>query len=455
MSFRRWVASSIVALAVVVVPAAAEAVDGTVVVGNATQFGNAFVDGDVDGIVMTASFTLNSTLTRPMNADPLVIDGQGNTLTAAPNTRMFETVNPVGDLTLNNITITGTNPAIGQGGVMQWLGGDVIVNNAQFLNNNAVSQGVDILVNGTDVIVNDSVFDGTNTGAIFGAGTVTVTNSFFTRNLGTGAIAGGDVHVTNSTFVGNESVLGGAIRAINLTLIDSTVTGNSAFTSGGGVQAGGSVTILNSTITGNEAGDFGNGGGVYNLGTETLIVNSTITGNHADGQGGQGGGVFSSGEVTVVYSDIVGNSAPTAANIGGFEEESSLASYATVVANPLGGGDNCENIPATSDGYNYEQGGSTCGFGAAPGDVTNGSDPQLGALAANGGPTETLLPATTSPLVDAIPVAACSAGPATGISTDQRGVVRPQGDGCDIGSVELTEEVPADQVVEVIPRLTG
>jgi hypothetical protein len=368
---------------------------------------------------------------------------------------MFETFGAVGDLTLNNITITGTNPAIGQGGVMQWLGGDVTVNNAQFLNNNAVSQGVDILVNGTDVIVNNSVFDGTNNGAIFGAGTVTVTNSFFTRNFGSGAIAAGDVHVTNSTFVGNESVLGGAIRANNLTLIDSTVTGNSAFTSGGGVQAGGEMAIVNSTISGNEAGDFGNGGGVYNLGTLTLIQNSTITGNHADGEGGQGGGVFASGEMVVVYSDIVGNSAPTAANIGGFEGESSFASYASVVADPLGGGANCENIASASQGYNYEQGGSTCGFGAGPGDVTDGPDPLLGGLAANGGPTETLLPATTSPLVDAIPVAACSAGLATGITTDQRGVTRPQGDGCDIGSVEVGEAAPADELVEVTPRLTG
>jgi predicted outer membrane repeat protein len=263
------------------------------------------------------------------------------------------------------------------------------------------------------------------------------------------------VHVTNSTFVGNDSVLGGAIRSIDLTLIDSTVTGNTAFTGGGGVQAGGSVTIVNSTISGNEAGDFGNGGGVYSLGTDMLIVNSTITGNHADGESGQGGGVFASGEVTVVYSDIVGNSAPTAANIGGFAQESSITSFGTVVGNPLGGGANCENIDASSDGYNFEQGGSTCGFGAGPGDVTDGPDPQLGGLAANGGPTETLLPATTSPLVDAIPVAACSAGLATGITTDQRGVTRPQGDGCDIGSVEVGEAAPADELVEVTPRLTG
>jgi hypothetical protein len=57
----------------------------------------------------------------------------------------------------------------------------------------------------------------------------------------------------------------------------------------------------------------------------------------------------------------------------------------------------------------------------------------LGALADNGGPTRTHLPATNSPLIDKVTTANC--GVAGGV--DQRGVARPAGPACDIGAVEL------------------
>jgi hypothetical protein len=67
-----------------------------------------------------------------------------------------------------------------------------------------------------------------------------------------------------------------------------------------------------------------------------------------------------------------------------------------------------------------------------------GKDPQLGALASNGGPTQTRLPSGTSPVLDK--------GIAGGLATDQRGAVRPfdfpgitsspGGDAADMGAVE-------------------
>jgi hypothetical protein len=63
-----------------------------------------------------------------------------------------------------------------------------------------------------------------------------------------------------------------------------------------------------------------------------------------------------------------------------------------------------------------------------------GGNPQLGVLANNGGPTQTMLPQTGSPVIDAI---ACTAAPAT----DQRGISRPQGTACDIGAVEVAVNV--------------
>ena len=65
-----------------------------------------------------------------------------------------------------------------------------------------------------------------------------------------------------------------------------------------------------------------------------------------------------------------------------------------------------------------------------------GQNPQLGALANNGGPTLTLLPADGAPEVGAIPDATCVS---TGVGLDQRGLARGAGanSSCTIGSVEV------------------
>jgi hypothetical protein len=78
-------------------------------------------------------------------------------------------------------------------------------------------------------------------------------------------------------------------------------------------------------------------------------------------------------------------------------------------------------------------------------------------LAGNGGPTRTLLPQSGSPLINAIPVVGCSGGntlAGSTVTTDQRGITRPQEGGCEIGSVELEVVQPAPPVVQQ-PNFTG
>ena len=82
-------------------------------------------------------------------------------------------------------------------------------------------------------------------------------------------------------------------------------------------------------------------------------------------------------------------------------------------------------------GYNLDS-GTTCALTAATDE--NSADPQLGPLQANGGPTQTMAPSAASPVIDAIPAGVNGCG--TTIKTDQRGVHRPQGLGCDIGAYE-------------------
>ena len=99
-------------------------------------------------------------------------------------------------------------------------------------------------------------------------------------------------------------------------------------------------------------------------------------------------------------------------------------------------------LPGRADhvrGFNIED-GSSCGFGDSDRKET---EPALGALADNGGPTMTHLPAQTSPAVDT--VASLCPPPAT----DQRGVIRFQGEACDVGAVEVEPDADGDGVIDL------
>lgn len=97
-----------------------------------------------------------------------------------------------------------------------------------------------------------------------------------------------------------------------------------------------------------------------------------------------------------------------------------------------GSGANCYG--GTSGGYNIL--GTDCNRTTT--DQT--ADPQLGPLGDKGGPTQTMLPQSGSPAIDAIPA---GQGPCSGSNLrDQRGVGRPQGVNCDIGAVEVETATP-------------
>jgi len=205
-----------------------------------------------------------------------------------------------------------------------------------------------------------------------------------------------------STITGNgvpTGLFGGGLfieRSAIVQIDSSTLSGNTAFL-GGGAATEGSLAVRNSTISGNETG------GLYvkRFGSMT-VTSSTVTANTGDNLDGDTGfGV----PVTVKGS---------------------------IVANPVTG-TNCGGGPAyTSGGYNLSS-TTQCPF-SATGDRQS-TDPQLGLLADNGGPTRTHRPADTSPVIDAIPFA--TAGICDGsLTADQRNALRPGGAGCDIGAVE-------------------
>ncbi len=271
-----------------------------------------------------------------------------------------------------------------------------------------------------------------------GTGTVTLTD--ITLTGGDGGAGGalntaGNVVVTRSTLTGNHvESEGGAIQTDGegtVDVTDSVIAGNSSLGSGGGIAAQGLITLTRSTVSGNTSDN--NGGGLRSYGG-AVVINSTMTGNTASSDGG----ALSGGPLTLVYATITDN---TGAGGGNIElDDGGLTSFGSVVASPHGSADCVAIGTTTSNGYNVDDDG-TCGFKGTGDQSDLKTALALGALADNGGPAPTLLPAATSPLVDQIPTAACGAG--LGITTDERGATRPFGAACDIGAVESGASIPA------------
>jgi len=267
-------------------------------------------------------------------------------------------------------------------------------------------------------------------GALFDQAGATGT---FTLTLDHDSIAGTSVRSTGSTT--DAEMDGGAIYSeASTTITHTTISDNvanfgkvsSAQLSGGALDLnphGGSTTtptdqVSDSTITGNTlaaktsgaSGSVIDGGGVFDDGIPLKVTDSTLARNTVGGGGTAaiaGGGLYvSTGAVHVTATILADNSTPIASE--------GRDCFGTVL----------------STGYNLLGTKTGCAYAKKRTDKI-GVSPELEALHANGGPTETLALKKTSPAVNAVPVSACP------IKTDQRGVHRPQGPKCDIGAYEL------------------
>jgi hypothetical protein len=250
---------------------------------------------------------------------------------------------------------------------------------------------------------------------------------------------GGTLTLNRVKLTGNLADFGGGIYSSGaLSMTDCVVSDNHAILDassyGGGLFLTGSavtVNLVNVTVSGNTA--TGNSGGIHNQGTGTLnLTNVTISGNTAK----QNGAMSSTNSVSVnlLNSTIANNHFSAGGANGGIGNYATTNFKNTIIAGNQGM--NCSNGTGgslVSQGYNLDS-GSTCAL-TSTGDLQN-TDPVLGPLADNGGPTQThaLLPASLlhvrSPAIDAGTNSGCPAA-------DQRGVHRPQGAHCDIGAYEF------------------
>ncbi|MCQ4167429.1 choice-of-anchor Q domain-containing protein [Tahibacter harae] len=369
------------------------------------------------------------------------------------------------DLTIDGCVFRGNSAQRG-GGLYAFPSGStsLILRNTRFENNTATADGGGFGAQDIDNVSLNNVTVSGNTAARSGGGgflrgvNINITQSRFSGNTGStqapgvgGASGGGAlridgtkatavIQISNTQFSANASqrgqggalwlsaqppetppviasapldriqadantadLAGGAIYAanLNLTLSNSTLAGNRAQQAGGGIafQTAGALSLSNATVSGNSSVQA-SGGGIYSAAATTLeLASSTVAGNSA----ASAGGIRRDGAAAILRNSIIAdNTAASAADLGG-----AFAPNFTLI----------ESSTGTS-------------LAAGSGNLT-GVDPLLGALAVNGGPTWTLLPAAASPALNAGDTVTAGLPAA-----DQRGLTRIAAGRIDMGAVE-------------------
>lgn len=240
-------------------------------------------------------------------------------------------------------------------------------------------------------------------------------------------LSGGSLTARGITIRNGNLNAGSGVLVEGTFTLEAGVIAENIGSSGGGVFSSGTTTITESLIVNNSA-IANDGGGLFAANGTMSIINSTIVNNSAAGIGG--GLVTTAGEgnpqVSLNNVTFSGNSAPSGGG-GIYFWNGSLGVQNTIVADSASGG-NCSGIQAINSLGNNISSDSSCDF-TASGDRLD-TNPLLGPLTDNGGPTHTMALLVESPAIDAGNNATCAA-------TDQRGVARPQGDACDIGAFEV------------------
>jgi uncharacterized repeat protein (TIGR01451 family) len=255
---------------------------------------------------------------------------------------------------------------------------------------------------------------------------------------------------SQSTFTGSEF-------AGNSTNVTSGTPSTDCCNGGGAINSDsslGTLTLSSSDVSNNTAGgnstDESGGGGLWiDDGHGNFLTDSTLSGDGTTFTGtSDGGGAIAlvAGTTKLSFMTIAGNTATAAPGGGIFNDGETVDTKNSIVASNAGvNGADCGGTSSptfTSLGYNLEDSPDSCGFTQPTDKVVAASTLGLGPLANNGGPTMTRALLAGSPAINAIPFADCtdqSSPTPQQVTTDQRGVARPQpsGGNCDIGAYEF------------------
>lgn len=383
-------------------------IDGLTITGGRTTQGGP--DGDGAGIRVSYGGTLT------------LIDSDITGNTATGDGSAGGGLYSYGDVTLTRSTISGNRSTLTGGGL--YTHGNATIRDSTVIGNSATLHGGGVWANDASITrsnITSNTADGNGGGVIINLGEVKIVDSMISGNT-----AGGE---------------GGGVHApFGFVSVGSTISENDASLYGGGIAApySGDVTLINTTVSGNSSGD--RGGGLFFDDGAAEIVNSTIVDNLAAAAGGGIGNLNDNfGESLTIHNSIVA---------GNFDDGTGPDFVAP--------GDPASNLDVRASliGDNT---GTTLGESQTP-DVITGNivgapggvgivDPKLDALADNGGGTFTHTPQPSSVAVDAGDVSLLQPDEfdvdgdgdlAEPLPLDQRDLGRING-GLDIGAVERFE----------------
>ncbi len=313
--------------------------DSNAAAGSDTIVFDAVVFSTPQTIALASVITLN-----PATGDSLTIIGPGvNLLTVdgndgvSTNVRIF-TVSSGDTVSISGMTLTnGGDGAIDNSGLLT-------VTDMAFPNNTNGNGGA-IATGGASLTITNCTFSGNTAtsgsatglggGAIYQSATgavTTISDSTFTNNSEVGGSGGGGairnrtgtMNISNTTFIGNNTVVsGGAIvNSETMTISGSTFSGNAATGTGGAIYTSGITLAITSTLMdANTAGT--DGGAIFtNSGSSTDVINSTLSNNIANADNGatgsgRGGAIYNEAAMTVAESTIRGNQAQGTASTRG------------------------------------------------------------------------------------------------------------------------------------------
>lgn len=298
----------------------------------------------------------------------------------------------LGKATLTNVTITGSSTDADGGAI--YSSGDFLNITGSTISNNTASSGGALETYTTETTIHSSTLSDNTAdngefffrgagGAIVSQEKMTIVNSTLDNNTSSGYESGGDVYKGGGAIFASNN----AAQDPTVTIINSTISGNSTQTDGGAifVDEAGELNLQNVTITGNSAA--GNGGGLARIVDEFFPVAAPV----------------------ITGSIIVGN------------------------------GTDCDSSPFTSGGNNVV--GSSCTNLTGDTVSDNAASILNTLLANNGGFTSTHALIAGSPALDKVNTG-CPAG-------DQRGFTRTTP--CDAGAFELDAQSNTIPGVAVSP----
>ena len=356
-----------------------------------------------------------------------------------------------GSLVITN-SLFGSNLAVGgngssintlpaspaYGGALAITGGSSTIDNSQFFLNTAKGGEAGF----------HSAGGPASGGAIFSSTMLAIRSS---------TLSGNQVFAGNNTFGGSVDASGGALYNAGAAVLN----GCSIYSNN--IQGGSASAYMTQVVN----GGIGTGGGVFNA-AQFAATNCTIAFNSAGGGMGSagappifatngiglGGGVFnnSSGTFTALNVTIASNSCsspppnnnsayPTTNGLCAGSEvantNGTLALHNSIIA--YGGTSSAAYGSITDNGFNIcSDGSANLNSGAS----YNFTDPQLAPLANYGGPTLCMALLSDSPAID-------SADPSDFPATDQRGFIRPIGDGPDMGAFEYGSYQPVNPYLNI------